>query len=83
MTRLFPLVVELLVACAPSGDGVELVFLDVGQGDAIVVRSPEGNVALIDAGNDAEILPLLDWLGVTAIDLVIASGSPPVCPGSR
>jgi beta-lactamase superfamily II metal-dependent hydrolase len=76
MTRLLTL---LAVAALPCGafqeqdNAVELVFLNVGQGDAIVIRSPEGNVALIDAGNDAEVLPLLEWLGITAIDLVIAS----------
>ena len=57
-----------------GGDGgVVLTFLDVGQGDAIAVQSPEGNVALIDAGNDAEIVPLLQAMQIHAVDLVIAS----------
>lgn len=30
-------------------------------------------MALIDAGNDAEIVPLLQQFGITAIDLIVAS----------
>jgi len=35
----------------PGGDGrLEVAVLDVGQGDAIVVRSPRGRYLLVDAG---------------------------------
>ncbi|MBM3274713.1 MAG: ComEC/Rec2 family competence protein, partial [Candidatus Sericytochromatia bacterium] len=36
-------------AAAPSGR-LEVVFLDVGQGDAILVRGPRGSCAIVDAG---------------------------------
>ncbi len=54
-------------ARASSGpDHIELIFLDVGYGDALVVRSPEGKVALIDAGRGW----LIGQLGVHGIDAV-------------
>lgn len=55
-----------------EGDAVELVFLDVGQGDAILIRSPEGKVALIDAGRSG-VEEQLRSHGVDSIDLAVAT----------
>jgi competence protein ComEC len=58
---------------------LELVMLDVGQGDALALRSPGGRWVLVDAGPRTEtfdagartVLPYLKARGVRALDLLI------------
>ena len=42
-----------------DGGKLKVVFLDVGQGDAIFIQSPTGNQLLIDSGNGVNILAKL------------------------
>ncbi len=52
-------VTALLVAISIAGlpDGrLHLTMLDIGQGDAILVRAPSGSIALIDGGPDPDLL---------------------------
>lgn len=60
-------------ARVPAADSVlRITFLDVGQGDAVLIQAPGGQVALIDAGPD-DIVATLRGFGVTAIDLAVAT----------
>ncbi len=58
---------------AQQADSIEVIFFDVGQGDAVLVRSFEGRAALIDAGRNAAILDRLREWHVDSLDLVITS----------
>jgi competence protein ComEC len=64
-------------ACPGAGPGdLRIHLLDVGQGDAILVVSPDGFVLLVDAGpggNDGAIEQDLRRLGVSALDYVLVS----------
>lgn len=65
----------------PVAGTLDLIFLDVGQGDAALLRTPAGRWVAIDAGpatprwNAGEkiVLPFLRRAGAARLDLLIAS----------
>lgn len=60
-------------APAVAADSVlRITFLDVGQGDAVLIQAPGGQVALIDAGR-TEVVSTLRRFGVSAVDLAVAT----------
>ena len=83
------LVAALWLGLAPSmalgppdgGRGLALHFLDVGQGDGAVLRTPGGRWVVVDAGpagqrSDAGrrvVVPFLERQGVRALDAVVIS----------
>jgi competence protein ComEC len=48
-------------------------FLEVGQGDATIIRTSDGKIILIDAGPSAPAIRRQLWEGPDTLDLVIAS----------
>ena len=64
-------------ACPTYAPGpLEIHLIDVWQGDAILVVSPDGLAMLVDSGKDTELSSLtsyLDPLGVTELDYTLAS----------
>ena len=70
LVLVFPATTLLLTTCQrPS---LTVTFLDVGQGDATLIETPDGRIALVDAG-EADIGDQLRRRGVEQIDLVVAS----------
>jgi competence protein ComEC len=72
----------LRAAAARARGGLEVIFLDVGQGDAALLRLPDGAAVLVDAGGatgpgpdpgERDVLPLLRDLGVRELAAVFVS----------
>ena len=70
---LFLVLAILLPSFSVASDTALIEFLDVGQGDAILVTTPEAKTMLVDAGPSGKIVEKLQRRGVSAIDLMVIS----------
>jgi competence protein ComEC len=70
------------VGCGGPQPGVKLSFIDVGQGDSILVRFGDGATMLVDAGGsgwsgydpgEQRVVPYLESLGVRELDYLVIS----------
>jgi len=71
-----------LFVCWPASREMEVIFLDVGQGDSILLFTPTGKTVLIDGGGTPSssfsvgkniVTPVLSYYGVNKIDLMLMS----------
>lgn len=79
MTRLLRAMAGLLLAATASGQGLPLLIriADVGQGSGAILRTPDGRVHVIDAGNDGDgtavMLPQIAALAPSGYGYAFAS----------
>ncbi|HXF72967.1 MAG TPA: ComEC/Rec2 family competence protein, partial [Actinomycetota bacterium] len=74
LCALAPVLIWTRAVGAGPPAGLTVRFLDVGQGDAALVRSPGGATVLVDGGPDPrEVATELAALGVRRLDLVVAT----------
>ena len=78
--RIFLIILSLCILCFPINHPSEVTFLDVGQGDAIFLRTEQGITCLIDGGSTTvsdvgtyRILPFLKARDVSALDYLFLS----------
>jgi competence protein ComEC len=69
----------LLPLAGSAGAGLEIAFIDVGQGDAVALRTPGGRWILVDAGErddgwdagERRVLPFLRARGATRVEALV------------
>ena len=75
--RLMVLAAAVLLVAGTWAQGHELLihFLDVGQGDSILIQTPAGANILVDAGDtkagNQVVTPYLKRLGIKSLDMVV------------
>ena len=80
MQRLLPILILAVLVVGPATayvpDTLTVTFLDVGQGDSILVQAPNGHAMLLDAGESWAAPAVSAGLaaeGITQLDYVIAT----------
>lgn len=66
-----------IMARPQTGDALRVTFLDVGQGDSIVIEMPSGATVLVDGGKVSAgrsiVAPFLRHHGISHIDVMVAT----------
>lgn len=67
--------VESSTASNATGQ-LQVIFLDVGQGDSILLISPQGRTMLVDAGDNDQEQRMVDYMkqyGISKIDVMVGT----------
>ena len=68
------MVLACLALAALASARLELHFVDVGHGDALLIRTPDGHAIVYDGGpSETALLDYLQRIGIETVDVVIAS----------
>ena len=62
-----------------AGHKLKVSYIDVGQGDSILIQTPGGKNVLIDAGNNGDATTIVTYLkaqNISRLDYVIATHKP-------
>ena len=80
LLRTAGIIFALCILCFPFHRPAEVTFLDVGQGDAVFLRTETGTTCLIDGGSTTvsdvgtyRLLPFLKSRGVSSLDYLFLS----------
>lgn len=80
LLRTAGIIFALCILCLPPHRPAEVTFLDVGQGDAVFLRTEAGTTCLIDGGSTTvsdvgtyRLLPFLKSRGVSSLDYLFLS----------
>src|SRR5262245_39883684 len=79
MSRVFGIIVSFLFSTAIAfGQNLEIHYINVGWGDSIIVKGPDGTTVLLEAGNTgmgtSRVVPYLQSIGIqpaTGLDYMI------------
>lgn len=67
-------IASVLPNTAAQSVSLQVHFIDVGQGDSILIQAPDGETALIDGGDaNGEALAYLQSLGIQHVTAIIAT----------
>lgn len=74
------LLVGIALLCGTFGKKLTITMLDIGQGDALVIQTAQGQTVMIDGGSSSkkkigmyQMIPFLKYSGISSVDYLFIS----------